>query len=727
MAGKLASLLIKISADGASAEKELRSLEKKMANTAKEFEKVGKAMSKYVTLPLTALAGVSVAAANTQLQAEAKLLNALQGREDVQQRLIDQAGELQSRSTLGDEAIIEQQAFLAALGLSEKQIGDTIEAAAQLSVALNMDLGSAVKNLAKTYGGMTGELGESVPALKELTEEQLKAGEAVKYVNENYKGFAETAANTGAGPLVQLKNTLGDVAEQFGVLLLPALQKLAGWLKNVAQWLQNLSPEWKKTIVTVGAVVVAIGPLAVAFSKVLNAVKLFKLAIPGLKIAMSGMLGPIGLLVTAVATLAGAWMSAQSAQERYNEEQKEVVSQIKQQRRDYLQSATDKWINEYSRPIYSDEELRKISDRYRELYNSLEDTYDFRKLEQGRNGYTAEEYYDLAGYAAKVNAIVAVLEQRKKLAEDSAAIQAQLAEDISQTTEGLLGETNAIKEQSGIIANLKTKIEELNKAKETATTEAEIKRINGELEKTSAELERLVDLGNKRIVPKIEKPEGFEELALADSTNLLELTPKMKNTTLAPNEMSAYWQDFADKAKRSAELIDSVTEVIGTSLKDLATTMAEGLGDLFTDIEFDPGKALLEVLGKSLKSLGAALVTYATTMQAFKDALTRIFLDPISAILLGTGAIALGQMFVNMAKEPIKLANGGLAYGPTLAVVGDNRGAASDPEVIAPLSKLRNYMGGQQLELVGGVSFELRGDVARAIINRENVRLNRKG
>ena len=701
MAGKLASLLIKISANGAEAEKELRTLERKMANTAKEFEKVGKTMSKYVTVPLTALAGVSVAAANTQVQAEAKLLNALKGREDAQKRLIAQAGELQSRTTLGDEAVIEQQAYLAALGLSEKQIGDTIEAAAQLSTVLNMDLGSAVKNLAKTYGGMTGELGEGIPALKNLTKEQLQAGEAIKYVNDNYKGFAETAAETGAGPLVQLKNTLGDVAEQFGVILLPALKKLVEWLKSLAQWFQNLSPEWKKTIVTVGAVVAAIGPLAVAFSKVLNAIKLVRLAIPALKTAMSGMLGPIALLVTAVTAITAAWLDAYSAQRRY-------INSINEAGEKTSQMAYSKAFDEYSRPIYSDKDLERKLAEVRERDKAQIEMYE--RMARGSN----EEY--AASYRARAEelrqealAIEAVIAMRKREREDAAAFK--------QEEEARLG----------IIGQLQKKISDLEKAKSAANSEGEIKRINGELEKTRAELERITELGNKTIVPKIEKPEGFEELALADSTDLLTLTPKMKNTTLAPNEMSAYWQDFADKVKRSAELIDSVTAVIGSSLKDLATTMAEGLGDLFAGVEFDPGKALLEVLGKSLKSLGAALVTYATTMQAFKDALKRVFVDPKSAILLGIGAIALGQIFVNAAKEPIKLANGGLAYGPTLAVVGDNRGAASDPEVIAPLSKLRNYMGGQQMELVGGVTFELRGDVARAIINRENVRLNRKG
>jgi len=35
-----------------------------------------------------------------------------------------------------------------------------------------------------------------------------------------------------------------------------------------------------------------------------------------------------------------------------------------------------------------------------------------------------------------------------------------------------------------------------------------------------------------------------------------------------------------------------------------------------------------------------------------------------------------------------------LAYSPTLAMVGDNTNASVDPEVIAPLSKLKNMLGG---------------------------------
>ena len=55
-----------------------------------------------------------------------------------------------------------------------------------------------------------------------------------------------------------------------------------------------------------------------------------------------------------------------------------------------------------------------------------------------------------------------------------------------------------------------------------------------------------------------------------------------------------------------------------------------------------------------------------------------------------------------------RLAAGGLAYAPTLAVVGDNPGARSDPEVIAPLSKLAEMIDGRN---GAGSGVQIHGDV----------------
>lgn len=658
MAGKLVSLIIKIAADGASAEKELRKLERSMSNFSKNLKKIGTDMSKYITAPITAMAGVSVAAANTQLQAEAKLLTALQGRSDVQQRLIAQAAELQSRSTLGDEAIIEQQAYLAALGLSEQQIGATIEAAAQLSAALDMDLGSAVKNLGKTFGGMTGELGESIPALKNLTKEQLQAGEAVNFVNQNYRGFAEAAASVGTGPLTQLKNIIGDIAESFGVILLPTIQKIAAKLKEMATAFQNLSPQIKAIIVSVAAFVAAIGPAIVAFSKLLSAVKLVSLALPALGVSLTAAAaGPIAAITAAVAALAAAWGIARSKMNAYMEDE----------------GITDRKLARVSKKIYNSSKDKDDAQIAKELADAE------RHLERARaEGQERQALY----YEAQYIALSRI--QRERAGEEDIVAKILVTENAI---------TDSLKIQN---IELDEQIPKIDEVREKLAT--------------------------------IQKPSGFRDLALSDSTNLLSIKPiDMGNTTLAANQMSAFWENLADKARRSHDLINEIAALMESALEDLAITMAEGLGDALSGLSFDPGKALMEALGKSLKSLGSMLVTYAITMEAFKESLNRVFLEPWSAIALGIAAIATGQYFVNKAKEPIKLANGGLAYAPTLAVVGDNRGAASDPEVIAPLSKLRNYMGGQQLELVGGVAFELRGDVARAILDRENIRLKRKG
>ena len=65
--------------------------------------------------------------------------------------------------------------------------------------------------------------------------------------------------------------------------------------------------------------------------------------------------------------------------------------------------------------------------------------------------------------------------------------------------------------------------------------------------------------------------------------------------------------------------------------------------------------------------------------------------------------IAAGMGIINRVGIPA-LKEGGLAYGPTTALVGDNRNAGIDPEVIAPLSKLRDMLGGNQVEVYGRIS-----------------------
>lgn len=82
-------------------------------------------------------------------------------------------------------------------------------------------------------------------------------------------------------------------------------------------------------------------------------------------------------------------------------------------------------------------------------------------------------------------------------------------------------------------------------------------------------------------------------------------------------------------------------------------------------------------------------------------------------------ATAAKAMVIAMGATPF--AGGGLLYGPTLALAGEYPGASSNPEVIAPLDKLRTLIntdqGGQSQ--AGRVTFRLQGRELLGLMERE--------
>jgi len=83
--------------------------------------------------------------------------------------------------------------------------------------------------------------------------------------------------------------------------------------------------------------------------------------------------------------------------------------------------------------------------------------------------------------------------------------------------------------------------------------------------------------------------------------------------------------------------------------------------------------------------------------RAVKQLLIQLAALTVINIMLGNWkGIKTGVTAFQAAKNSLLgLANGGLATGPTMALVGEGAGTSiSNPEVIAPLDQLKNYMGG---------------------------------
>lgn len=119
-------------------------------------------------------------------------------------------------------------------------------------------------------------------------------------------------------------------------------------------------------------------------------------------------------------------------------------------------------------------------------------------------------------------------------------------------------------------------------------------------------------------------------------------------------------------------------------------------------------------------------------MEALKNALSFLAANPLLALGVGLTMVAVGtalknKLNKNKSNQGVKLAKGGLAYGPTSAIVGDNPNAGSDPEVIAPLSKLKGMIGGPNVNLSLGGSFRIHGRDLVYVLKKEDVKLSTIG
>lgn len=125
------------------------------------------------------------------------------------------------------------------------------------------------------------------------------------------------------------------------------------------------------------------------------------------------------------------------------------------------------------------------------------------------------------------------------------------------------------------------------------------------------------------------------------------------------------------------------------------------------------GANLMKAIGQALPQL-AALFS-AETAVAGAGAMSSVASIPIAGPVLAIAA--LGTIVAAAASLP-KFAQGGLAYGTTLGVFGEYPGAAQNPEVVAPLDKLRQYM--SHNDGGGKVEFIISGRNLKGILRRQN-------
>jgi hypothetical protein len=297
----LGRLDVKIGADISSFTGEIKKASSTLNSFGNKVAGIGKIVSAGISTPLVAAAGLSVKAFDTQIQAEKRLEAALRSAGQFSKAALqdfkDFASGLQSVTTVGDESTLKLLQVAKSMGLTNEQA----KRAAKNSIALSKSMGineqSAIRYTAALEQGDSTMLNRYLPTLRQVEDDSERAAKAQELLGQMF-GAATAEAQSGLGPLTQIKNTFGDLQEEIGGIVLEYMQPFIQGLKNLVDAFKNSSQETKEFITQVILVGSVAGPAIVALG----------LALKGLALAFAMLTSPITLVVGAIGLLSAAFI-----------------------------------------------------------------------------------------------------------------------------------------------------------------------------------------------------------------------------------------------------------------------------------------------------------------------------------------------------------------------------------------------------------------------------------
>lgn len=180
-----------------------------------------------------------------------------------------------------------------------------------------------------------------------------------------------------------------------------------------------------------------------------------------------------------------------------------------------------------------------------------------------------------------------------------------------------------------------------------------------------------------------------EATAIISATNAFKAYAAARNAPIGPQDNGGNVMTFPFKAPSTggSQPILGMSKELQNQI-ELVNSLESAFESMFSNID------------GGIEEMGKAFVKAIEMMAAEIAARAALFLL-ITVITGGTGELfkAMGT-FSDFALRGFKdMASGGVVYGPTLANVGEYANASTNPEVVAPLSKLKGMLGGDTINV----------------------------
>lgn len=199
------------------------------------------------------------------------------------------------------------------------------------------------------------------------------------------------------------------------------------------------------------------------------------------------------------------------------------------------------------------------------------------------------------------------------------------------------------------------------------------------------------------------------------SDSVSSLVDTLEGTGSAWQKITASVQAFFSVMDGLRSIIEVVRIIEAVSKATTAAKIVETAA-LATNTTAIATEASVAVSASVAKAAASHVEATAATTAAAATTFSAHAAIPFAGIGIAAGLVAL--MIGTLASIP-KFADGGIAYGPTVGLFGEYAGASHNPEVVAPLDRLRSLIAPQQSG-GGQVEFRIEGRQLVGILNKES-------
>lgn len=231
-------------------------------------EKAQFAIKKAAVPAAAALTGIAVvlgdatkaAMEDAQEQANLKLIlqNTTGASDDQVQSFEDQISAMSRASGIADTDYRKAFETLVIGSKDTKTAIDDMSLVMDIATGLQMDSATVADALSKAYQGNFKALKNLSPEIKQMVEDGADLDQIMAVLGGTFGGAVSENADTAAGQMKILKNSIGETKESIGAALLPVIQKVLPYLQKFADWAQNNPDKFILIASAIGLIAAAI-------------------------------------------------------------------------------------------------------------------------------------------------------------------------------------------------------------------------------------------------------------------------------------------------------------------------------------------------------------------------------------------------------------------------------------------------------------------------------------